>query len=474
MLTESFDVFISYSHRDAEWVKDWLLPRLEAAGLSVCVDFRDFKIGVPSLINMENAVERSRKTLLVLTPNWVKSEWTKFESLLSQTDDPSGVRQRTLPMMLKKCQLPKRLRIFTYADFTDEKQWEGQLARVITAIGEKKPPALTHINGYKLFYFRTIRNLTFAALSRATGLERGFLRKLEKVKEINGNQEPSLLFAECERNVINLLEHALDAHGRLEADKDDDFLTKYMMFYHENKNLRSSSQSKRDKLELWPQTKAVVFDFDGTLTQPGDNRTTWEKIWVALGYSKEECFELHKRFQRKEFNHERWCEMTLEAFKAANLRREHMAEIASGMPLVDGVAETLDELHKRGLKLFILSGSIKSIIRLVLGEMSEKFEEIKANELVFDSFGNIDKIEGTLFDFEGKAHFIKRIIRDYGLTPSNVLFVGNDYNDIFASRSGARTLCVNARFTNPADDEHWTDAIGEMLNLNEILKFVQP
>ena len=27
----TYDVFISYSHHDADWVHDWLLPRLEQA-----------------------------------------------------------------------------------------------------------------------------------------------------------------------------------------------------------------------------------------------------------------------------------------------------------------------------------------------------------------------------------------------------------------------------------------------------------
>ena len=67
MPTHEFDVFISYSSRDGKWVKTWLLPRLEKSGLRVCIDYRDFKPGVPSLKNIEWAIDSSRKTLFVLT-----------------------------------------------------------------------------------------------------------------------------------------------------------------------------------------------------------------------------------------------------------------------------------------------------------------------------------------------------------------------------------------------------------------------
>ena len=51
-----YDVFISYSHTDKEWVWGWLVPRLKKAGLAVCTDRESFDVGVPSLVNMENAV----------------------------------------------------------------------------------------------------------------------------------------------------------------------------------------------------------------------------------------------------------------------------------------------------------------------------------------------------------------------------------------------------------------------------------
>src|SRR3954447_17370022 len=42
-----YDVFISYSHADEDWVEHTLLKTLEDAGLRACIDFRDFAVGRP-------------------------------------------------------------------------------------------------------------------------------------------------------------------------------------------------------------------------------------------------------------------------------------------------------------------------------------------------------------------------------------------------------------------------------------------
>lgn len=83
-----YDVFISYSHQDATWVRGELLGHLEQAGLKVCIDFRDFRPGAPSVTEMERGVLTSQRTLLILTPNYLTSDWAKFENLLLQTLAP--------------------------------------------------------------------------------------------------------------------------------------------------------------------------------------------------------------------------------------------------------------------------------------------------------------------------------------------------------------------------------------------------
>jgi hypothetical protein len=136
MADYEYDIFISYSHRDGAWVTTELLPRLEGAGLRVCIDERDFKIGTPSLVNMENAVDHSRHTLIVLTPAWVESAWTEFESLLIGVADPAGRRRRMLPVMLERCTPPARIAILTYADFTNAGDRSHQFDRLISQLRE--------------------------------------------------------------------------------------------------------------------------------------------------------------------------------------------------------------------------------------------------------------------------------------------------------------------------------------------------
>lgn len=139
-----YDVFISYSHADKRWVRGTLLPYLEKANVKVFIDFRDSRIGAPFVKEMERAVVKSRKTLLILTPAYLSSTWATFENVLLQTLDPPNQELRLIPVLKKPCDdLPLRLRAFHYIDFTAGKDlaWE----RLLDAIGAPvRPPRVRY------------------------------------------------------------------------------------------------------------------------------------------------------------------------------------------------------------------------------------------------------------------------------------------------------------------------------------------
>ncbi|MCB0186438.1 MAG: toll/interleukin-1 receptor domain-containing protein, partial [Caldilineaceae bacterium] len=132
-----YDVFISHAEADGAWVMQTLLPTLEAAGLQVCLPARDFEPGLPKLVNTEQAVDRSRHTLVILTPSWLDSASQDFESLLVQTSDPAGRQRKLIPLLLEPCTLPPHIAFLTHADFTDSSHHEAQLKRLLHALGRR-------------------------------------------------------------------------------------------------------------------------------------------------------------------------------------------------------------------------------------------------------------------------------------------------------------------------------------------------
>jgi TIR domain len=115
-------------------VRDVLVPGLERLGVRLCVDSRDFEPGAPSVLEMERCVRQSRRTVLVLSPDYVRSEWTRFELVMTQMLDPDAGGRRVLPVVLRPCELPLRIRALTAIDLTDPDGAGAQLARLAAAI----------------------------------------------------------------------------------------------------------------------------------------------------------------------------------------------------------------------------------------------------------------------------------------------------------------------------------------------------
>lgn len=221
------------------------------------------------------------------------------------------------------------------------------------------------------------------------------------------------------------------------------------------------------------QTKAVVFDFDGTLTCGKTNRTTWESIWTALGYSVTDCQDLQRKFIRDEITHEEWCQITQEKFVARNLHKAEVENIAKRIKLLPGVRETFAKLEEKNIKIYIVSGSIFDVIKKVLGSSIHHYiDGIKANYFFYNDNGSLSKIVGTKYDFEGKAEFLREISRELQVSTKDILFVGNSFNDRFAYQSGARTLCINPKETDPTDAKVWNYYIKSCKDLTEIMKYI--
>ena len=77
-----YDAFVAYSTHGQErsWVHLTLREKLENEyGFKLCIHYRDFKLGRAIDECIVEAINKSRKTILVLSPEFLKSGWCQFE-----------------------------------------------------------------------------------------------------------------------------------------------------------------------------------------------------------------------------------------------------------------------------------------------------------------------------------------------------------------------------------------------------------
>ncbi|XP_072542845.1 uncharacterized protein [Salminus brasiliensis] len=80
------DAFVSYSGRDERWVVEKLLPNLERRGppfLRLCLHTRDFQLGQDIVENITESLYGSRRTLCLVSRNYLRSNWCSLELQLA-------------------------------------------------------------------------------------------------------------------------------------------------------------------------------------------------------------------------------------------------------------------------------------------------------------------------------------------------------------------------------------------------------
>lgn len=339
------------------------------------------------------------------------------------------------------------------------------LSQLLQNTQEAQGKTEKRLNSYKMFYYRIKKKLKLKDLSKITGLSEYKLKKMEKIN-ILCESDDIYRFPLFQLADIRKLETALGIKkGGLIIKEEDLRNDTYKKYYEQNKGLTAPTKKKNARI--------VIFDFDGTIVDANSIKTTWQKIWIMLGYDVSECNALHKRYDNKEITHQEWCDITAEKFKERNLTKQQLLKLADDFSVVPGFYETITQLKSSGIRLYIVSGSIYEIIVNVLTNC-DAFDEISANKFTFNKRGHLSKIIGTNYDFDGKAKFVEKVANECKIPADEILFIGNSFNDAHVYKSGARTLCINPRLTNPHNTLYWHDTIDVMENFNEILPFVFP
>ena len=149
-----YDAFVSYSSDDEHFVIRELVPYLEEnqrrrPGYRLCVHYRDFAVGASIAESIISAVEHSKRVIIILSENFLQSEWCQFEFQKAHLQLLEEKRNRIIMIMLHDINnqlLDKQLRDYiktrTYVKYGDPWFW----AKVEYAMPDLGPPARQNDN----------------------------------------------------------------------------------------------------------------------------------------------------------------------------------------------------------------------------------------------------------------------------------------------------------------------------------------
>ncbi len=176
-------------------------------------------------------------------------------------------------------------------------------------------------------------------------------------------------------------------------------------------------------------TKAVIFDFDGTIA---------DTLPAAINIARKLNQEL-KLVNEEEFSIEEFRNVNSDDFiKRLNIPiykliyylwkfRRILGKQVADIPMFDGLAEVLVKLHDLGIKLAVVSLNTESNIN--------KFLKNNNGEL-------FDIVECPILYFN-KAKVIKRVAHKLNVDPENVFYVGDETRDIIAAHeAGIKVISV--------------------------------
>jgi hypothetical protein len=140
-----YDAFVSYRRgaSDQVWVEKQLVPQLEALGLKICFERRDFTLGAPRLREMERAVIESRYTLAVFSRSYLAGAFQDFEALLAQHQSIETRALRFIPLMREACVPNLSIRTTEWLDVSDDAELDANVARLALRLREPPHPTLT-------------------------------------------------------------------------------------------------------------------------------------------------------------------------------------------------------------------------------------------------------------------------------------------------------------------------------------------
>jgi hypothetical protein len=134
------DFFVSYTSADRAWA-EWTAFALEEEGFSTVIQAWDFRPGSNFVLEMQKAASEADRTIMILSPDYLKSQFASSEWATAFVQDPQGINRKLLPILVRKCNPPGLLKSVVHIDLTRADESDAR-QRLLDGVNAKraKPP----------------------------------------------------------------------------------------------------------------------------------------------------------------------------------------------------------------------------------------------------------------------------------------------------------------------------------------------
>jgi len=170
--------------------------------------------------------------------------------------------------------------------------------------------------------------------------------------------------------------------------------------------------------------EAVVFDCDGVLA---DNGSSWLAIHDYFGTENRETLEL---FLDGKVSEEEFVEADIRIWREVQeeIKKDDIMRCYSGIKLIQGAREVVEELKNRGVFVAIVSSGVDIFVGTIANML--KVDDWAANGFEWDKDDNLIGGIPTRVYSHRKGLMVEKLIKIHGFDEKKVFSVGDSSTDL--------------------------------------------
>ena len=184
------------------------------------------------------------------------------------------------------------------------------------------------------------------------------------------------------------------------------------------------------------EKRLIVFDMDSTLV----DAEIIDELAKEAGVDKE-VSELTERAMRGEISFKEALEERVKLLQG--LPVEVLEKIYSRIRLTEGAKELVRSLKEAGYKVAVVSGGFSYFTDRLKEELG--LDYAFGNELEIKDGRLTGRIKGRIIDAKEKARIVEEIARKEGISPENIVAVGDGANDRLMIEKAGLGIAFNAK-----------------------------